>query len=78
MIKKEEIERFIGLFISIGVPHITREGKLFFYYGYLKSVTDSEVKLETKNGFKLIPLNQIQDIHITKNETTRGRETFDY
>jgi hypothetical protein len=63
MLRKEELELFLGKPVSIGVPHAILPDKLFFYYGILKFVSENEVKLETNNGFKLVPIDQIMDIH---------------
>jgi len=63
MLSKEEIELFLDKNVSIGVPHSIMEGQLFFYYGRLIYVDFDEIKLETKNGFKIVPIKMIQDIH---------------
>jgi len=63
MLKKEELELFLGKHIAIGVPHIVDSDRLFYYYGTLIYVDYRQIKLETKNGFKLVPIDLIQDIH---------------
>ena len=68
MIDKEEIKEFLGQYISVGVEHNVIPGKLFFYYGYLKKVDDTEIKLETKHGFKIVTINTIMDIHTIDNK----------
>ena len=67
MIECNEIEPFLNKYISVGVPHDIIAGKLFFYYGYLKYVDNLEIKLEMKNGVKIIPLDRILDIHLGGN-----------
>lgn len=64
MMDKKEIEEFFGKYIAIGVPHDKIPGRLFFYYGFLKYVTDEELKMKMSNGFKIIPLEQVKDIHL--------------
>ena len=63
MIECNEIEPFLNKYISVGVPHDIIAGRLFFYYGILKYVDSIEIKLETKNGFKIIQIENIMDIH---------------
>ena len=63
MIDCSEIEPFLHKYIAVGVPHDIIPGKLFFYFGYLKYVDSLEVKIETNNGFKIIPISNIMDIH---------------
>lgn len=65
MITKEEIEKFLFKNVSIGVPHLVCYDKLFFYYGILIEVNNTEIKLRTNNGFKIVLIENIQDIHIT-------------
>ena len=66
MIKKEEIELFLHRYVAIGTPHSVIDGKLFFYYGTLIYVDSEELKLETRNGYKIVPLILIKDIHETR------------
>ena len=63
MIERSEIERFLNKRIAVGIPHNIISGRLFFYFGILKYVDDLEVKIETNNGYKIIPLTNILDIH---------------
>ena len=63
MLKKEQIELFLGEFVSVGVPHLVVDDKLFFYYGRIIKVDENEVTLQTRSGYKIIPVAQIQDIH---------------
>jgi len=62
MIERNEIEPFLNKYIAVGVPHDIMDGKLFFYYGILKYVDNLEIKLETNNGFKIIPIHTIRDL----------------
>lgn len=68
MITKEEIINLIGFFISVGVPNFDFPDQLFFYYGVLKEVTDTTLKLETRAGVKIVPLAKVMDVHITRRE----------
>ena len=63
MIDRNEIETFLEEYIAIGVPHSIVPDKLFFYFGYLRYIDKEEIKIETNNGFKIIPISQIYDIH---------------
>jgi len=73
MLEKEYIEAFIEKNVSVGVPHLILDNRLFFYYGILKSVTRNEITLQTKNGFKIIQIEEIKDIHKNKLD---GRNEF--
>ena len=63
MIDREEIEFFLNQYVAVGVPNDMTHGKLFFYFGILKYVDSTEIKIETNNGFKIIPISNIYDIH---------------
>jgi hypothetical protein len=63
---KEDLTIFLYEFVSVGVPHSTVQGQLFFYYGKLKEVTEKEIKLETKTGLRLISIENIIDIHLDR------------
>ncbi|MEO5350851.1 MAG: hypothetical protein H7836_14585 [Magnetococcus sp. YQC-3] len=63
MLNKEQIEVFLGKYVSIGVQHLVESSKLFFYYGTLIKVDDEILTLRTNTGFKIVPLNQVLDIH---------------
>ena len=73
MIECNEIEPFLNKYIAVGVPHNIMAGKLFFYYGVLKYVDNLEIKLETNNGFKIIPIINIRDIHEPRREYGNNR-----
>lgn len=64
MIDSIEIEPFLDKYVRIGVPHDIIPDKLFFYYGYIKYIDSEEVKIETNNGFRIIPIQKIMDIHL--------------
>lgn len=63
MLTKENLEPFLNRNVSIGVSHLFMQDRLFFYYGCLTQVTETEILLQTKIGFKRIPLDQILDVH---------------
>lgn len=64
MIDCTEIVSFLDKYVAIGVPNDIIEGKLIFYFGTLKSADTLEVKIETKIGYKIIQIQDIQDIHL--------------
>ncbi len=66
MIEVIEIEPFLDKYVGIGIPHDIIPDKLFFYFGKLRYVDSTEVKIETFNGFKIIPLQKIMDIHLAQ------------
>ena len=59
----EEIKPFLNEHVAVGVPHTTYPGKLFFYFGILKRVDDTEVTIQEKNGFRSVLVSNIKDIH---------------
>ncbi len=64
MIEEKEIKKFLGPHVAVGVRNDFLSDKLFFYFGKIIEVDDHELKIKTSNGFKIIPLGQIKDIHI--------------
>jgi hypothetical protein len=63
MLTKEQIVLFLGDFISVGVQHSIIPDKLFFYYGVLIKCDEEEITLRTKDGFKIVKIEQVLDIH---------------
>lgn len=68
LIDSNELEPFLNKYVRIGIPHDIVPNKLFFYFGWLKYIDNLEVKIETNNGFRIIPLNSIMDIQLTQGE----------
>jgi len=68
MLSKDEIEHFLNKPVSVGVPHVVMEGQLFFYYGRLIYVDSEEIKLETKKGFRVVPIEQIKSLQIDRRQ----------
>ena len=66
MIERQEIEGFLNQYVSVGIPHLVYENQLFFHTGQLTELTDEYVKIQTKSGLKLIPLDQIREIRIAR------------
>ncbi|MEF8848856.1 MAG: hypothetical protein V5A68_06955 [Candidatus Thermoplasmatota archaeon] len=65
-IDRKELEKFISLYVAVGVDHLYKPDDLFFFYGKLKKIGDSEIKLETKKGIKLIKIKEIREIYSKK------------
>ncbi|MCJ7571817.1 MAG: hypothetical protein MUO82_08075 [Candidatus Thermoplasmatota archaeon] len=63
MLNKEEILLFLGELISVGVQHTVLPERLFFYYGVLIKVDENALTLRTNDGFKIVPIEQVLDIH---------------
>ena len=63
MIEPLEIKKLQHNYVAVGVPHEIIQGKLFFYFGTLKNIDENEIKLEINNGYKIIPIDQIMEIH---------------
>ena len=71
MIEPIEIKKFLYQYIAVGVPHEIIPDKLFFYFGTLKKIYQNEIKIETNRGFKIIPINNIMEIHKEKRNDKR-------
>lgn len=63
MLNKDEILLFLGELISVGVQHTVLPDRLFFYYGILIKVDENVLTLRTNDGFKIVPIEQVLDIH---------------
>lgn len=76
MLEREEIERLnlLNKYVACGVPNYDFMESLFFYYGYVRQITEDYIKIETKKGFRIVKLSKIIDIHLT----TERRDNFDY
>lgn len=68
-----DIEGFLGKYVALGVLHEIIPRRLFFYFGILKYVDATDVKIEINNGFRIIPISQIWDIQWIK----RGDKPYD-
>lgn len=64
MIEKKEIEEFLNKYVAVGVPHDIIAGRIFFYFGIVKYINSDELKIETKNGYRIVSLENIRDIHL--------------
>jgi hypothetical protein len=63
--KEDECREFLHTLVAIGVPHQT-EARPFYFYGLLLEVTEQYAKIRMENGYKVIPLDEILEIHETK------------
>jgi hypothetical protein len=66
MIVYEEIRPFLGEFVDVGVAHRFIPGRLFWFYGKLIQINNDYVKLKIREGFKLVAIDDIQQIHLRK------------
>jgi len=64
IIDSKEIEFLLNKYVAIGVPNDVIPNRLFFYFGWLKYVDSTEVKIETNAGYKIISIGNIFDIHL--------------
>jgi len=62
MIEPKEIEKLLNYYVAVGIPHYVDEGKLYFYFGILKNITNDTIKIEKKDGLKIIPIEQVKEI----------------
>ena len=60
--EKEIIEKFLNKEAVVGIPNWNDPGKLFFYVGYVESISNTSLFLKTKYGFKEIELHLIREI----------------
>ena len=68
MLRKEEIKIFLNKPVSVGVPHAVIDGRLFFYYGRLTHIDDCEIQIETENGFRIVPIEQIKSMQLDRRQ----------
>ena len=59
---------FLGQFVNVGIPHYTRERRLFFITGLVTSVEDDFLILRIKDGIRKIPFSDIMEISINHQE----------
>ncbi len=64
MITYEDVYQFLGKKINVGVAHRVVPGKIFWYFGILIEVNDLYLKLEIKDGVKVVPLTQVLQVQI--------------
>jgi len=67
MIEPEEIEKLLNCYVAVGCPHFVVEGKLYYYYGFLRNINTDNIKIEKRDGFKIIPIEQVMEIHKVEN-----------
>ena len=64
MITKAELEVFLGKRIAVATPHFFLENRYFWFYGVLLKITDTELKLKTEQGYKILQLKRVKDVHL--------------
>jgi len=64
LLKKEDVIPFQQYLVTVTCKDIYDPSKDFYYYGYIERITDKEIKLrlQRKDGFKIIPLKDIRQI----------------
>ena len=65
MIEETELAKFLNAYVAIGVVNDFFSDRLFFYFGTVKEIDSRELKLRMAKGFKIIPLREIKDVHVT-------------
>ena len=68
MLSKADFEIFLGKTVSVGLQHEIITNRLFFYNGVLTELSDDTLTLRMSNGFKIIPLDQVMDIHLDRRD----------
>lgn len=66
--KEKYVKKFINKKINVGVPHRTQNDRLFYRTGTAKELTNNFLVLETNHSVKKIPLQNIQEIELNKEE----------
>ena len=67
----EKVTKFLKKEVAIGIPHYDNPDKLFFNFGTITEANEEYIILEFPTGIKQIPLDQIKEIHIARNEERR-------
>ncbi len=64
--KKEFINKYLNEHVAVGVK--SARGRPFFFFGKILKISDDDLFLELTggNGFKIIKLSLIVDVHLDK------------
>lgn len=68
MLSKDICLTFLLKAVDVAVPNFIDTDRLFFHRGILTEVTDDDITLKFSDGFKIIPIEKIIEIRLTKNE----------
>ena len=63
-VMKEDIEKYIGLYVGVTVPNYHKNMPNFVHYGNLKSVSDKALTLQ---GHMIISLDEVKQFKVIKN-----------
>lgn len=59
---REVYKDFLNQAVDIGIPHLYREGKLFFISGIVIDIEGDFLVLKIKDGIRRIPFGDIVEI----------------
>ena len=68
MSMNEVYKEFLNKKVDVGIPHLYKEGKLFFLTGFVFDVKDGALFLKIKDGFRKIPFDDIIEIRPSESE----------
>ena len=68
MIEINDLSEFLYKRVDIGTPNYNFTDITFYYTGFLREISNTDVKLKTKKGYRLIPICEIIEIRLSKEE----------
>ena len=66
MFDRNDCLEFLHKLIDVGVPNFQNHDHLFFYTGIETEVTEDEIKLKLSDGLKIIPIEKIVEIRLSR------------
>jgi len=67
-VKEKYVKKFKNKKVNIGVPHWHIEDRLFYRTGIIKTIDTKFITLENDHSIKKIPLQDIREIELCKEE----------
>ena len=52
--RKENLEKYLGKWVFLAIPHYYEKDRLFLYAGYLTQLDENELTLRNKDGEEII------------------------
>lgn len=71
MFEKNEFDEFFGEIVDIGTHDFNVPDRIFYYTGCIKEITGNYIKLKTATGYKIVELDQIVEIRLSKREVVK-------
>lgn len=66
LIDVDELREFLHSNVDIGVRDLYSADSVFYFSGLLKRISNENVKLKTKIGYRIITIEEILEIRFSK------------